>query len=71
MSKIYFISHLLVLSATVSVCSSACLSEHVPTAANPLVQVCCCGPGRQEISIDCCVAGARQQQRAVPRCLLT
>ena len=26
-------------------------------------RVCCCGPGGQEISIDCCTAGARQQRR--------
>jgi len=25
---------------------------HGPTAANPLQQVCCCGHGGQEISID-------------------
>jgi len=29
------------------------LSQHGHTAANPLLQVCCSGPGRQEISIDC------------------
>jgi len=23
---------------------SVCLSQHGPTAANPLLQVCCCGP---------------------------
>ena len=28
-----------------------------------LQRVCCCGPGGQEISIDCCTAGARQQPR--------
>jgi len=33
---------------------SVCLSQHGPTAANPLLQVCCCGPGRQETSIDRC-----------------
>ena len=45
-----------------SVCLSACLSQHGPTAANPLLQVCCCGPGRQEIAArPCC---ARQQQPA-------
>jgi len=31
-----------------------------PTAANPLLQVCCCGPGGQEISIDCCSSGGRR-----------
>jgi len=35
-----------------SVCPS------VPLACRaPLVRVCCCGPGRQDISIDCCTAG--------------
>jgi len=39
---------------------SVCLSQHKPTGANPLLQVCfkgqqvcCCGPGGQEISINC------------------
>jgi len=32
---------------------SACLS--VPSGRRtPLLQVCCCGPGQQEMSIDCC-----------------
>jgi len=26
-------------------------------------RICCCGPGRQELSIYCCTAGARQQRR--------
>jgi len=26
----------------------------------PLLQVCCCGPGGQKISIVCCTAGVRQ-----------
>jgi len=30
-------------------CPSVCLSQHGPSAANPLLQVCCCGSGRQEI----------------------
>ena len=29
---------------------------HGPTAANPLLQVCCCELGGQEILIDCCMA---------------
>ena len=33
---------------------SVCLSQHGPTAANPLLQVCCCRPGGQETSIDRC-----------------
>jgi len=31
----------------------------------PLQQVCCCGPGGQEIAIDCCTAGTQQQTQAV------
>ena len=34
-------------------------------------RVCCCGPGTQEISINCCTAGAQQQPWAVSRCQLT
>jgi len=45
-------------------CLSICLSQQGPTAANPLLQVCCCGPGGQEISVDCCTASAQQQRRA-------
>jgi len=37
-----------------SVCPSIWSSHNGPTAANPLLQICCCGPGRQELSIDCC-----------------
>ena len=36
---------------------SVCLSQHGPTTANPLLQVCCCGPGHQKISTDCRFAG--------------
>ena len=33
-------------------CTSVCLSQHGPTAANPLLQVCCCGAaGRRYQSI--------------------
>jgi len=39
-----------------SACSSVCMSQHGPTAADPLLKVCCRGPGRREISIDCCTA---------------
>jgi len=31
-------------------------------------QVCCCGPSRQEMSIECCTAGAQQQWRAAREC---
>ena len=36
------------------------LSQHGLTAADPLLQVCCCGPGGQEISIDCCSSDVRR-----------
>jgi len=48
---------------TVSVRLSVRLSQHGPTAANPLLQVCCCRPE----ATDCCTAGA-QQQRAAGEC---
>jgi len=41
------------------VCLSIRLSHHGPTAANPLLQVWCRGPGGQEISIDCFNSGGR------------
>ena len=37
----------------------------------PLQWVCSCGPGGQEISIDCCTAYSQQQMRALPRCQTT
>ena len=51
-----------------SVRLSVRLSQHEPTAANPLLQVCCCGPGRQEISIHRCMAGAQQHRHAAGKC---
>jgi len=42
-----------------------------PITRPPLQWVCCCGPGGQETSIDCCTTGAQQQMRAVPRRQLT
>jgi len=47
-----------------SVCQSVTSGRRTP-----LLQVCCCGPGRQEISIDCCSSGGRM--RAVPLCRRT
>jgi len=42
-----------------SVCLSLCLSKHGPTAANPLLWVCCCGPGcQEEMSIAAAAAGS-------------
>ena len=41
-------------------CPSVCLSQHGPTAENPPLQVCCCGPGGQEMWIDCCSSSVRR-----------
>jgi len=49
-------------NGTVSVCPSVSLS-HSPAAA----AVCCCGPGRQEISIDRDGRRALQQHGAAAR----
>jgi len=55
-----------------SVCLSVCLSVVQSSHCMPLLQICCCGPDGQKISIDCCMAGQPQpQMRAVPRCKLT
>ena len=51
--------------------SSVCLSHHRPISANPLLQVCCCEPGGQKISIDCCTATYGRRMRVVPRCQRT
>jgi len=47
-------------------CPSVCMSQHGPTAAKPPLQIYCCGPGRQEILINCCSTSGRM--RAVPHC---
>ena len=41
-------------------CPSVRLSKQGRAAANPLLQVCCCEPGGQEIWIDCCSSGVRR-----------
>jgi len=47
--------------------ASVCLSHlFLACLSLPLLQVCCWGPGRQEISIDCCWSGG--WMRAVPYC---
>jgi len=46
-----------------SVRLSPCPSVPPFCLRTPLPRVCCCGPGEQEISIDCCTAGAQQQSR--------
>jgi len=48
-----------------SVCLSVCLSVS-SSRRMLLLQVCCCGPGAQEILISCCSSDGRL--RAVPRC---
>ena len=48
-------------------CPSVCPS----TTANPLLRVCCCAPGGQDISIDCCGVECGVRMRAVPRCQRT
>jgi len=50
--------------------SGVCLSVLSSSAARLCGRVCCCAPGGQEISIDCCTAGAQQQMQAVSRCYL-
>ena len=41
-------------------CLSVCLSQHGPTAANPLQQVCFCGSCGQQTSIDYCSSSVRR-----------
>ena len=48
-------------------CLSVCLSQHGPTAANPLLQVCSCGSGWQKISTAAAVVCGRRMQ-GVPDC---
>jgi len=54
---------------TVRMRSRVCVSVRLSTftAANSLLQVCCCGLGEQ-MSINCCMAGAQQQRRAADEC---
>jgi len=51
-------------------CPSVCLSVRLSVPAIDrcciVRRVCCWAPGEQEISIDCCTAGAQLQSRAVP-----
>ena len=44
-------------------CPSVCLYGPAIDNCSSVRRVCCCGPGGQEVSIDCCTAGARQQRR--------
>jgi len=60
------------LTVRLSVCLSVRPSVPSFGCSTLLRRVCCCGPGIQEISIDCYTAGAQQQRmRAVSRCQLT
>jgi len=65
-------------NGTMSVRPSDCLSVPSIARCSSVRRVCCCGPGGQEISIDCCTAdaaaatapkqhGGQQQRRAVSR----
>ena len=54
------------------VISNLCIQmKGVRPSVCPSVPSFGCGPGGQDISIDCCRAGAQQQMRAVSRCRLT
>jgi len=46
-------------SVRLSVCLSIHLSQPGPTADNTLLQVRCCGPSREEISVSCCSSCAK------------
>jgi len=72
------------LSGIASIICSSIWHLSVPLCSRhpPLWWVCCCGPSRQEISVDCCAAcrcsvaampqhGVQRQVWAVPRCQLT
>jgi len=47
-------------SVHLSVRPSVRLSQRGPAAAGALLRVRCCGPGGQEISIDCFSSGVRR-----------
>ena len=59
----------LVRSCRAVTCCPCCHSSRPSVPAidrcGSVRRVCCCKPGGQEISIDCCMAGAQQQRRAV------
>jgi len=55
-------------NGTVSTHLSVGLSRPSIDRCSSVRRVCCCEPDGQEISIDCCTAGAQQQLRAVSRC---
>ena len=54
-----------------SICPFVRLTQRRPTTANPVLQICCCGPGWQKIPIDCSAASCGERLRAVPRCQRT
>ena len=49
-----------ILRATACMHLSVCLSQHRPTAANPLLQFAAVGPGGQDIWICCRIIGTRR-----------
>ena len=50
-----------------SVCLSVCLFHHAPQPQ----PVCCCGPRKQAISIDCCTARLQQARPPIHRSIST
>ena len=50
-----------------SVCLSVCLFHHAPQPQ----RVCCCGPRKQAISIDCCTARLQQARPPIYRSIST
>jgi len=50
------LSRVYVTAGRLSVCLSDPSSHHTL-----LLQVCCCGPDGQEISVDCCLTGGQEQ----------
>jgi len=66
--KLWF-PHCMDQSTLVNTSTSYCWQDTARRVCHtPMQQICCCGPGGQEISIDCCTAGAEQQ---MSRCQLT
>ena len=55
-------------SVRLSACLPVCLSVPSCGRRTPLLRVCCCGPGGQEISITCCTTGAQQPPRRSSKC---
>ena len=60
--SIYCCRFLSFIIGTACIVWNGMVSIHLSVPAWPcwLLQVCCCGPSGQEISIDCCSSGMRQ-----------